>query len=294
VTVLTASELPGIRMRSRGKVRDIYEAGAGLLIVATDRISAFDHVLTPGIPRKGEVLNKLSLFWFHFLRDIVANHVITADVSQYPAELQPFGEQLDGRSMLVRPATMFPIECVARGYLAGSAWKEYRSCGRICGIDLPEGLRESDRLPEPVFTPATKAESGHDENIPFERVVDLVGEETASRLRTLTLALYRRAAEYAESRGIIVADTKFEFGTIDGEIVLADEALTPDSSRFWPLESWAPGAAQPSYDKQFVRDWLEKISWNKMPPAPVLPADVVAWTSEKYVEAYRLLTGSAL
>ena len=281
-------------MKSQGKVRDIYEVGDALLFVATDRISAFDHVLTPGIPRKGEVLTQLSLFWFERLRGIVPNHVLTADISEFPEELRPFEDQLAGRSMLVRRLEMFPVECVARGYLAGSGWKEYQQSGTVCGIELPSGLRQSDRLPEPIFTPATKATSGHDENISFAHACSMVGEETAAKLRDLTLALYREAATYAETRGLLLADTKFEFGTAGGEIVLGDEVLTPDSSRYWPLEGYAPGADQPSFDKQFVRDWLERIGWNKMPPAPVLPADVVTWTSEKYMEAYRMLTGRRL
>ncbi|HYO81285.1 MAG TPA: phosphoribosylaminoimidazolesuccinocarboxamide synthase [Bryobacteraceae bacterium] len=294
MTPLTATDLPGLRMISRGKVRDIFEVGDALLFVATDRISAFDHVLTPGIPRKGEVLTQLSLFWFDQLRDLVPHHVLTADVAEYPAELHAFHDQLAGRSMLVRRLEMLPVECVARGYLAGSGWNEYRERGSVCGIPLPSGLRHSDRLPEPLFTPATKAESGHDENISFEQAAAIVGQETAERLRMLTLELYRCAAEYAQSRGLLLADTKFEFGTSSGQIVLADEVLTPDSSRYWPRDGYAPGAAQPSYDKQFVRDWLEKIGWNKTPPAPVLPDDVVLWTSEKYMEAFRLLTGRRL
>jgi phosphoribosylaminoimidazole-succinocarboxamide synthase len=286
--------MPALKMRAQGKVRDIYDVGDDLLIVATDRISAFDYVLSPGIPRKGEVLNRISLFWFDFLRDLVPNHVISANVDDYPEAARAYRDQLERRSVLVRRADMFPVECVARGYLSGSGWKDYRSTGAVCGIPLPAGLRESDRLPEPIFTPATKAESGHDENVSFEHVVNAVGAETAARLRDLTLTIYRTAAEYALTRGIIIADTKFEFGLIDGRIVLADEVLTPDSSRFWPADSYAPGAAQPSYDKQFVRDWLEKIGWNKQPPAPVLPDEVVTRTSLKYQEAYALLTGQPL
>lgn len=294
MTPLLESSLPGIPLRGRGKVRDIYEIGSDLLIVASDRISAFDYVLSPGIPRKGEVLNKISLFWFDFLRDTIPNHVITADVNEYPGVLRPYREQLEGRSVLARRADMVQVECVARGYLSGSGWKEYQATGAVCGIPLPSGLRESDRLPEPIFTPATKADSGHDENIQFERVVDIVGSDVAARLRDLTLNIYRQATAYAESRGIIVADTKFEFGFIDGDLVIADEVLTPDSSRFWPRDQYRPGGPQPSYDKQFVRDYLESIRWNKQPPAPVLPEDVVQRTSDKYVEAYRLLTGRDL
>jgi phosphoribosylaminoimidazole-succinocarboxamide synthase len=288
VILQTGLPLPLI---ARGKVRDIYQVGADLLIVATDRISAFDYILPTGIPRKGEVLNRISLFWFDFLKDLAANHIITADVKKYPAMLWPHRAQLEGRSMLVQRADMIQVECVARGYLSGSGWKEYRDTGAVCGIPLPAGLRESDKLPEPVFTPATKAETGHDENISFDRVVDKIGGDTAERLRDLTLRIYRTAADYADTRGIIIADTKFEFGFVQGKLVLADEVLTPDSSRFWPKSEYAPGGPQPSYDKQFVRDYLESIGWNKQPPAPVLPDDVVERTSAKYREAYRLLAG---
>jgi phosphoribosylaminoimidazole-succinocarboxamide synthase len=294
VAPLLESSLPGVPLRGRGKVRDIYEIGPDLLIVASDRISAFDYVLSPAIPRKGEVLNKISLFWFDFLRDTVRNHVITADVDAYPPELRPYRDQLAGRSVLVRRADMVQVECVARGYLSGSGWKEYKDTGAVCGIALPAGLRESDRLPEPIFTPATKAGTGHDENIPFEQVVRMVGSGIAAKLRDLTLAIYRQAAAYAETRGIIIADTKFEFGFVGEELVIADEVLTPDSSRFWPNDRYRPGGPQPSYDKQFVRDYLESIRWNKQPPAPVLPEEVVRRTSDKYVEAYRLLTGREL
>jgi phosphoribosylaminoimidazole-succinocarboxamide synthase len=294
VTALTITDLPGVPLVTRGKVRDIYEVGGDLLIVATDRISAFDYVLSPGIPRKGEVLNRISLFWFDFLREIVPNHVISARIEEYPRALRQHRDQLEGRSVLVRKAEMFPVECVARGYLSGSGWKDYRDTGAICGIPLPAGLKESDRLPEPLFTPATKADTDHDQNICFNEVAGLIGADTAVRLRTLTLDIYRRAAGYAASRGIIIADTKLEFGIVDGAITLADEVLTPDSSRFWPADSWIPGGPQPSYDKQFVRDYLELTNWNKQPPAPVLPDDVVRRTSEKYMEAYRLLTGAEL
>jgi phosphoribosylaminoimidazole-succinocarboxamide synthase len=294
VTALTLTDLPGIPLVARGKVRDIYEAGEHLLIVATDRISAFDYVLSPGIPRKGEVLNRISLFWFDYLRDVIPNHVVSADVSEYPRELRQYRDQLEGRSVLVRRAQMFPVECVARGYLSGSGWKDYQSTGAICGIPIPPGLKESGRLPEPIFTPATKADTGHDQNIPFEQAASVVGQEMAERLRSFTLDIYRRASAYAAERGILIADTKFEFGLVNGELILADEVLTPDSSRFWPAESWAPGGPQPSYDKQFVRDYLELTRWNKQPPAPVLPDDVVRRTSEKYTEAYRLLTGGEI
>lgn len=282
---LLESNVPGLKLRARGKVRDVYEDGDRLLIVATDRISAFDYILATGIPDKGRVLTQMTLFWLDFLRDVVPNHLLTA--TEVP-------KGLEGRSMWVRRAQMFEVECVARGYLSGSGWKEYLQTGAVCGILLPEGLRESDRLPEPIFTPATKAQTGHDENISFETVCSMIGAETASRLRDLTLEIYGRASDYARSRGIIIADTKFEFGTVGGEIVLADEVLTPDSSRFWPVETYSPGGAQPSYDKQYVRDYLESIHWNKQPPAPALPDDVARRTSEKYKEAYRALSGKSL
>jgi phosphoribosylaminoimidazole-succinocarboxamide synthase len=275
-------------------VRDIYEAGEHLLFVASDRISAFDHILASTIPDKGKVLTQLSLFWFDFLRDVVPNHVIRARVEDYPKQLREFGEQLRGRSMLVRRAKMFPVECVARGYLSGSGWKEYQQTGAVCGIKLPAGLRESDRLPEPIFTPATKSTSGHDINIPFAEMTKMVGQSTAEKLRDLTLRIYSLAVEHAKKRGIIIADTKFEFGLIDGNIALADEVLTPDSSRFWPAESYRPGGPQLSYDKQFVRDYLELIRWDKNPPAPALPDHIVQKTREKYIQAYHQLSGKEL
>ena len=279
---------------ARGKVRDIYDVGDHLLLVTTDRISAFDCILPTGIPRKGEVLNRLSLFWFGFLRDTIENHIVTANVAEYPSELQPFVSQLRGRSILrVKKADMIQLECVARGYLSGSGWKEYQSTGKVCGIALPSGLVKSSRLPEPIFTPATKAESGHDINISFEQAASSFGSTLVSRLRDLTLEIYQKAAAYAETRGIMIADTKFEFGFIDGRLLLAD-GFTPDSSRFWPQDRYRPGGAQPSYDKQFVRDYLESLDWNKTPPAPVLPEDVAQRTSEKYQEAYRLLTGQTI
>lgn len=284
-----------LQLYARGKVRDLYSVGESLLLVATDRISAFDHVLGSGIPGKGQVLTQLSLFWFDFLSGIVANHLITADVRQYPAELKPYQDELRDRSMLVARAQMFPVECVVRGYLSGSGWKDYLATRQVCGIPLPPGLRESEQLPEPIFTPASKSATGeHDENIPFEEMVARVGRETAEELRRLSLLLYKRAAEHARTRGLILADTKFEFGKTAKGIVLADEVLTPDSSRFWPLEGYEPGRAQPSFDKQFVRDYLESIHWNKRAPAPVLPSDVVQRTQEKYLEAFRLLTGREL
>ena len=292
--VLLQCRLPGVSHFASGKVRDVYDLGDRLLIVATDRISAFDCILPDGIPGKGRVLTQMSIFWFEMLRDLVPTHFLTADVDEYPEPLRPFRDQLTGRSMLVRRAQMFPVECVARGYLSGSGWKEYRQQGTICGIPLPAGLRESDRLPEPIFTPATKAQSGHDENVPLEVAAGIIGEDAARRLRDLTLAIYRKASEYAATRGIILADTKFEFGMIGGELVLGDEVLTPDSSRFWPRDEYAPGGPQKSYDKQFVRDYLETLAWNKQPPAPPLPAEVIRKTSEKYREAYERLTGKSL
>jgi phosphoribosylaminoimidazole-succinocarboxamide synthase len=286
--------MPGLELRARGKVRDVYEAGDRLVIVATDRISAFDYILATGIPAKGRVLTQLSIFWFEFLRDLVPTHFLTSRVEEYPAPFPNFRDQLEGRSMLVRRAEMVEIECVARGYLSGSGWKEYSQSGTVCGIRLPAGLKESSKLPEPIFTPSTKAQSGHDENISFERMAALVGGEMAARLRDLTLAIYERGARYAESKGIIIADTKFEFGMVAGQLVLADEVLTPDSSRFWPADTYRPGGPQHSYDKQYVRDYLESIRWNKQPPAPALPDEVAARTSEKYLQAYRALTGADL
>jgi phosphoribosylaminoimidazole-succinocarboxamide synthase len=291
---LLETALAGMTPLARGKVRDVYRFDDRLLIVATDRISAFDYILPTGIPDKGRVLTQLSLFWFGFLKDVTPTHLLTADVSQYPEPLREHREQLEGRSMLVRRAEMIQVECVARGYLSGSGWKEYRQSGTVCGIRLPAGLKESEKLPEPVFTPAIKAQTGHDENIPFERVVEMVGGDLARRLRDTTLDIYTRAADYAATRGILVADTKFEFGFAGDTLVLADEVLTPDSSRFWPAEGYRPGGPQPSYDKQFVRDYLEAIHWAKQPPAPPLPEEVALKTSEKYKEAYRLLTGMRL
>ncbi|MGH9630834.1 MAG: phosphoribosylaminoimidazolesuccinocarboxamide synthase [Bryobacteraceae bacterium] len=292
--VLLETSLPGAELYARGKVRDIYNFGDKLLIVATDRISAFDYILQTGIPGKGRVLTQLSLFWFEKLRDVVANHLISAQVEDYPPMLHSAPDQLAGRSMLVHKASMIQVECVARGYLSGSGWKDYQSTGAICGISLPPGLKQSERLAEPLFTPATKAETGHDENIPFENVVNLIGEELAEKLRSITLRIYSRAAEYAETRGIIIADTKFEFGLVGDQLVLADEVLTPDSSRFWPVETYRAGGPQPSYDKQYVRDYLESIRWDKRPPAPALPSEVAQRTSEKYRGAYRALTGKQL
>ncbi|MBI1785988.1 MAG: phosphoribosylaminoimidazolesuccinocarboxamide synthase [Acidobacteria bacterium] len=293
-SILLETNLPGVPPYARGKVRDVYAAGDRLLIVATDRISAFDYILPTGIPGKGRVLTQLSIFWFDFLRDLTPTHFLTASVGDYPPPLSEFGEQLEGRSMLVKKARMVEVECVARGYLAGSGWKEYRQSGTVCGIRLPAGLEESSPLPEPIFTPATKAQTGHDENISFETMAGLVGRDLAARLRKLTLDIYSRAAEYARGRGILIADTKFEFGFAGGELVLGDEVLTPDSSRFWPAGRYQPGRAQDSFDKQYVRDYLEEIRWAKQPPAPPLPSQVAERTSAKYEEAYRILTGKAL
>ncbi|MBS1830710.1 MAG: phosphoribosylaminoimidazolesuccinocarboxamide synthase [Acidobacteria bacterium] len=293
--ILLESNLPGIPLVARGKVRDVYAIGTDkLLIIASDRISAFDCILGSPIPGKGRVLTQLSLFWFDFFSQDVKTHILTANAAEYPAELQPFRDQLEGRSMLVRRAQMFEAECVARGYVSGSGWKDYKATGAICGIPLPAGLRESDQLPQPIFTPATKAQSGHDINIPFDEFRKITGEGMAETLRDTTLRIYGRAAEYARTRGIILADTKFEFGLVNGELVLADEVLTPDSSRFWPADTYAPGGPQKSYDKQFVRDYLETLDWDKRPPAPALPDDIVAKTRAKYYEAYRVLTGKEL
>jgi len=293
--VLLRTNFPDLNLKASGKVRDVYDIDeTHLLFVASDRISAFDYVLATGIPHKGRVLNQMSLFWFDFLADVVPNHLITADVDQYPAPVRKYTDQLRGRSMLVRRAEIFPVECIARGYISGSGWKEYKATGKVSGIELPAGLKESDELPEPIFTPSTKATSGHDENISFDQMCKIVGVETASHLRDLTLRVYKKAAAYARQRGIIIADTKFEFGRTALGITLADEVLTPDSSRFWPADKYAPGRAQDSYDKQYVRDYLEQIHWNKQPPAPALPPDVALRTSEKYLEAYSQLTGRKL
>jgi len=296
-TALLQTDLGSLPLAARGKVRDIYAlSNDELLFVATDRISAFDHVLGSGIPDKGKILTQLSLFWFDFLKSTVPNHLITAVAEDFPTELQPFVAQLDGRSMLVKRAQMFPVECVVRGYLSGSGWKDYQQTGTVCGIDLPRGLRESDRLPEPIFTPAAKNNVGHDENISFAQMVVTIGQRAAEDLRNLTLAIYQKAGEHAASKGLILADTKFEFGMIRNEsgndqIILADEVLTPDSSRYWPAETYSPGGPQPSFDKQYVRDYLESIHWNKQTPAPALPAEIAVRTREKYLDAFRLITG---
>ncbi len=294
VQALLTTSIPGEQLVSRGKVRDIYASRDALILVATDRISAFDCVLSPGIPGRGVVLTQLSNFWFRHFATVVPNHLLATRLEDFP---EPFRRhpELEGRSVLVRKLRPIPVECVARGYLAGSGWKEYRETGAVCGIRLPEGLRESERLPEPIFTPATKATTGHDENISFDRMVEIVGGEVAERLRELTLMLYSEAASRAAERGVIIADTKFEFGFDEsGAIVWMDEALTPDSSRFWPADEYEPGRSQRSFDKQYVRDWLEASGWNKEPPAPELPPEVVRGTLERYLEAYRLLTGEEL
>jgi phosphoribosylaminoimidazole-succinocarboxamide synthase len=292
--ILLESSLPGFERVSRGKVRDVYAVEDKLLIVATDRISAFDYILATGIEDKGRVLTQLSVFWFGFLSDLTPTHFLTASVDEYPAPLRAHRAQLDGRSMLVRRARMIDVECVARGYLVGSGWKDYQRTGAVCGIPLPPGLLECAQLPEPVFTPATKAQSGHDENISLEQAAASIGMDLALELKRRTLAIYAKAAAYARSRGILLADTKFEFGFVDGVLTLADEVLTPDSSRFWPADQYEPGHPQPSFDKQYVREYLEEIRWNKQPPAPALPPEVARRTSEKYREAYRILTGRPL
>jgi phosphoribosylaminoimidazole-succinocarboxamide synthase len=294
-SVLLQTDFSELELHASGKVRDVYRLdNEHLLFVATDRISAFDYVLGTGIPHKGEVLNQVSLFWFDFLKNIVPNHVVTADVNRYPEIVKKYAHQLRGRSMMVLRGEMFPVECVVRGYLSGSGWKEYQTSGQVCGMPLPRGLKESDQLPEPIFTPATKATTGHDENISFEQMCKIVDPEEARRLRDISLRLYRIAADYARERGIIIADTKFEFGRTAAGITLADEVLTPDSSRFWPADRYRPGQAQESFDKQYVRDFLEEIRWNKKPPAPSLPPEVARRTSEKYLAAYRQLTGREL
>jgi phosphoribosylaminoimidazole-succinocarboxamide synthase len=294
-SVLLETRLPGVRLFSRGKVRDVYEVAVDrLLIVATDRLSAFDVVMAEGIPEKGRVLTQLSCFWFEFLREVVPTHFLTANLDEYPRELRPFADQLANRSMLVKKARPFPIECVVRGYLAGSGWKDYQSSGSVCGMRFPRGLVESAKLDRPIFTPATKAQEGHDENITWEETAARIGRAAAEQLRALSLAVYERARDYADSRGILIADTKFEWGLHEGRVILIDEVLTPDSSRFWPKDGYEPGRPQPSFDKQYVRDYLETTHWNKQPPPPLLPPEVVEKTSEKYREAYRRLTGRTL
>jgi phosphoribosylaminoimidazole-succinocarboxamide synthase len=294
MNTIIKTDLSGVKLHGRGKVRDIYDLGEHFLIVATDRLSAFDVVLPTPIANKGKVLTQMSAFWFDHFKDFVPNHVVSTRVEDYPKELHPFRNQIEGRSMLVRKAKVFPVECVARGFLTGSGLKDYNQTGSVCGITLPPGLRDSDRLPQPLFTPSTKAETGHDENISEEQAGKIIGQENIKRLKELTLSLYSRGVEYALTRGIIICDTKFEFGVIDGEIAIVDEMLTPDSSRFWPADRYSPGKPQPSFDKQFVRDYLERVRWNKQPPGPELPDEIVNATSGKYVEALRLLTGREL
>ena len=286
-------ELPGIKPFKKGKVRNVFDLGDSLLLVASDRISAFDSVMPSGIPDKGAILTQISLFWFDFTKKIIKNHIIEADVNKYPKELLPFKELLTKRSVIGQKAELIPVECVVRGYLSGSGWKDYQKTQSICGIKLPAGLKESAKLPEPIFTPTTKAEQGHDLNITFKEVADLVGQVTAQTLKDKTIALYKACADFADKKGILIADTKFEFGYFNDEIIIIDEMLTPDSSRFWPKDQYKVGQSQPSYDKQFVRDYLESIKWDKEPPAPALPAEVVAKTREKYLEAYYKLTGKS-
>jgi len=288
------TNIPDLNLFNRGKVRDIYDLGDKLLLVASDRISAFDVINPTPIPGKGRVLTTLSEYWFEFLGDEIANQVVLGSLEEAVPNFEQHKEQLEGRSMLVRKVEPAPVECVVRGYLAGSGWKEYRQSGTVCGIKLPEGLTESAQLPEPIFTPATKAETGHDENIPFSRMVEIIGSEYAEELRDKSLQIYRRAADYAREQGIIIADTKFEFGQVEGQTLLIDEVLTPDSSRFWPLDQYEPGKSQPSFDKQFVRDYLETLDWNKEPPAPELPPEIVEKTTEKYAEALERITGKGL
>jgi len=289
--IVLSTDFPDLPAAGQGKVRDIYDLGEALLIVTTDRISAFDVIMNEGIPGKGEVLTRISAHWFRLMEDIIPNHLISTEVKDFPAVCHKYADVLEGRSMLVKKAKPLPVECIVRGYLAGSGWKEYREAGSVCGIALPPGLVESDRLEEPIFTPSTKAEIGdHDENIPFERMVELCGGETAEQARRATLAIYRKAREIADAKGIIIADTKFEFGIFDGRLIIIDECLTPDSSRFWPRDGYLPGRSQPSFDKQFLRDYLETLDWNKQAPPPALPEEIVRKTAEKYREALERLT----
>lgn len=288
--VVLKTNLEGVKFLRSGKVRDIYEIEDYLLIIATDRVSAFDVVLPNGIPGKGRVLTQISLFWFNQVKDLVENHIVTANVDEFPEPLRKYREILEGRSMLVKKAKPLPVECIVRGYITGSGWKDYQKTGNVCGIKLPEGLLESQKLPEPIYTPSTKAEEGHDINISFEETIEILGEETANRVKELTLSIYKRASEIAEKKGIIIADTKMEFGFFDGKLILIDELLTPDSSRFWSMKDYAPGKPQDSYDKQIVRDYLLSIKWDKKPPAPTLPEDIVKKTAERYEEIFRILT----
>ena len=288
---LMATELPGVNLYARGKVRDVYDLGENLLIVATDRISAFDCIMPNGIPGKGKILTEMSLFWFDFVSDIVPNHLITARVDEFPEQLKPYGNLLEGRSMLVKKAERIDVECVVRGYLAGSGWREYQKTGSICGIKLPSGLTEAEKLPENIYTPSTKAEEGHDENVTFDFISNMIGEKSAMKIRDLSLAVYEKARAYAESKGILIADTKFEFGILNDEVILCDEIFTPDSSRFWLLSDYKEGEEQQNFDKQFLRDYLETLDWNKTPPAPKLPEEIIVKTRAKYVEAFERLTG---
>jgi phosphoribosylaminoimidazole-succinocarboxamide synthase len=293
-SVLLKTEFSELKLFRRGKVRDVYDLGDKLLIVSTDRISCFDVVLSCGVPCKGRVLTSLSVFWFDFIKDIIAHHLITADVEKYPPELKKYRKDLAGRSMLVLKTRPLPVECVVRGYLSGSGWKEYKQKQSVCGINLPAGLRESDKLAEPIFTPSTKADVGHDENVNQEYIEGLLGRKMAESLKKASIEIYKRASDYALQKGIIIADTKFEFGIYNDRLIIIDEALTPDSSRFWPLEDYGPGRAQPSFDKQFVRDYLETLDWDKAPPAPALPTEIISRTTEKYLDAYRKLTGKEI
>lgn len=292
--VLLYTDFSDLKLFRRGKVRDVYDLGDELLIVSTDRISCFDVVLPCGIPKKGKVLTNISSFWFDFIKDVIGHHLITADVNNYPAELGKYKAQLTGRSMLVKKSKPLPVECIVRGYLSGSGWKEYKESQSTCGIKLPLGLVESDKLPQVIFTPSTKEDKGHDVNVDQAYVEKIIGEDKANEIKRISIAVYKKAADYAGSRGIIIADTKFEFGIYENKIIIIDEVLTPDSSRFWPSSEYCPGQAQPSFDKQFVRDYLESINWNKTPPAPDLPSDIIEKTSEKYLEAFRRLTGKEL
>lgn len=291
---LFKTDFPELKLVKRGKVRDIYDLGESLLIVSTDRISAFDVVMDDPIPDKGKILNQMSLFWFDLLKDIIENHVITSDPEEYPDVCKKYKKELEGRSMLVKKAVPLKIECIVRGYLAGSGWKEYKEKGSICGIKLPGGLKQAERLPEPIFTPSTKAEKGHDENITFDEAKKIVGDKIAEEIREISIEIYKRGSRFAEERGIIIADTKFEFGLCDGKLILIDEVLTPDSSRFWPKEEYTPGRPQKSFDKQFLRDYLESIGWSKEPPPPKLPLEIIEKTRKRYLEAFRRITGKNL
>lgn len=292
--VLLKTDFSDLKLFRRGKVRDVYDLGEKLLIISCDRISCFDVVLPCGIPRKGEVLTAISTFWFDFTKDIIPNHFISSQLDNYPQELRKYSSELKGRSMLAVKSKPLPVECIVRGYLSGSGWKEYQKSGSVCGIKLPKGLKESDKLPEVIFTPSTKADSGHDQNVSQEYIENLIGKETAAAIARASVDIYRKASDYALKKGIIIADTKFEFGIDNGKIILIDEVLTPDSSRFWPADSYVPGRAQASFDKQFVRDYLETLDWGKVAPGPGLPEDIIIKTTEKYLEAYQRLTGKAL